>query len=78
MTISHLAKIPVFMVIGVSFLEHTNLLLTMIFGSVLGSFIGTKLRLAADNDRLILVIKILLSLLAVKMLVTSLMFYRII
>ena len=78
MTISHLAKIPVYMVIGVSFLEHTNLLLTMIFGSVLGSFIGTKLRLAADNDRLILVIKILLSLLAVKMLLTSLMFYRII
>lgn len=74
MTISHLAKIPVFMAIGVSLSGNFSLLIFMIFGSVLGSFIGTKLRLASDNEKLILVLKILLSLLAVKMLVTAIAF----
>ncbi len=74
MTISHLAKIPVFMAIGVSLSGHFSLLIFMVFGSVLGSFIGTKLRLASDNEKLILVLKILLSLLAVKMLVTAIAF----
>ena len=59
------------MLIGVPLLEHVNLLMFMIVGAVLGSFIGTKLRLAANNDRLVLVIKVLLSLMAVRMLVTS-------
>tara|TARA_R110001583_G_scaffold40778_1_gene130099 strand:- start:25974 stop:26699 length:726 start_codon:yes stop_codon:yes gene_type:complete len=68
MTISHLAKIPVFMVIGVSLFEHINLLLFMIFGSVIGSFIGTRLRMASNNDKLIWVIKILLTLMAIRML----------
>ncbi|WP_114325820.1 sulfite exporter TauE/SafE family protein [Candidatus Colwellia aromaticivorans] len=71
MTISHLAKIPVFMAIGVSLFGHFNLLMFMIFGSVLGSFVGTKLRLASNNDKLILVIKVLLSLMAVRMLASS-------
>lgn len=71
MTISHLAKIPVFMAIGVSLLGHLNVLLFMVVGSVLGSFIGTRLRLASNNERLILVIKILLSLMALKMLVSA-------
>jgi len=71
MTISHLAKIPVFMAIGVSLSEHLNLLMFMVIGSVFGSFLGTRLRLAANNDKLILVIKVLLSLMAVRMLVTA-------
>jgi uncharacterized membrane protein YfcA len=71
MTISHLAKVPVFMAIGVSLLGHLNLLVYMVLGSVLGSFIGTKLRLASNNEKLILVIKVLLSLLALKMLITA-------
>jgi uncharacterized membrane protein YfcA len=71
MTISHLAKIPVFMAIGVSFSSHLNLLAFMVIGSVLGSFIGTRLRLAANNDKLILAIKVLLSLMAVRMLIST-------
>lgn len=72
MTISHLAKIPVFMIIGISLSEHFNLLAFMVAGSVLGSFIGTKLRLASNNDMLILVIKILLTLMAVRMFIVAL------
>ncbi len=71
MTISHLAKVPVFMILGVSFSEHLHLLLLMVLGSVIGSFIGTKLRIASNNEKLILLIKILLSLMAIKMLVTA-------
>lgn len=71
MTISHLAKIPVFLAIGVSLLGHFNLLMYMVLGSILGSFIGTRVRLAANNEKLILIIKILLSVMAVKMLVTA-------
>ncbi len=71
MTISHLAKIPVFMAIGVSLLDHLNLLIFMVVGSIIGSFVGTRLRLTANNDKLILVIKVLLSLMAVRMLVTT-------
>ena len=71
MTISHLAKIPVFMAIGVSLLGHLNILIYMVIGSILGSFIGTRLRLLSNNDKLILVIKVLLSVMAIRMLVTT-------
>jgi uncharacterized membrane protein YfcA len=71
MTISHLAKVPVFMVIGVSFVGYFNLLVYMVLGSVLGSFIGTRIRLVTNNEKLILVIKILLSVMAIRMLVTA-------
>jgi len=70
MTISHLAKIPVFMVIGVSLLEHLSLISYMVAGSIIGSLLGTKIRLMANNDTLILVIKILLSVMALQMFVT--------
>ncbi len=69
MTISHLAKVPVFMAIGVSIYGHFSLLMYMVCGSILGSFIGTRVRLASNNEKLILVIKILLSVMAVRMLV---------
>ena len=68
MTISHLAKIPVFMAIGVSLLEHLSLISYMVAGSIIGSLLGTKIRLMANNDKLIIVIKILLSVMAFKML----------
>jgi len=72
MTISHLAKIPVFMLIGVSLLSHVNILFYMVLGSILGSFLGTRVRLVANNDKLILLIKILLTVMAMRMLVIAL------
>ncbi len=73
MTISHLAKIPVFAVITSALFANMNLLLFMVFGSILGSFAGTKLRLAANNEKIIWVIKLLLTLLAIRMIATSLL-----
>jgi uncharacterized membrane protein YfcA len=45
----------------------------MVVGSIIGSFIGTKLRLSANNDLLILIIKILLTLLAIRMILVVLL-----
>ncbi|WP_434567043.1 TSUP family transporter [Vibrio chagasii] len=70
MTISHLAKIPVYYALTTSLFEHVPVVIAMVMGSILGSFVGTKLRVAADNKKLITVIKVLISLLAVKMLVS--------
>lgn len=71
MTISHLAKVPVYLAIT-PFLSGSILLITfMVVGSIIGSFIGTKLRLKASNDKLILVIKSLLSILAINMLISA-------
>lgn len=72
MSISHLAKIIVFGLIGFSFYEHLPLLLCMVAGSILGSYLGTQLRGLFGNKKMILVIKILLSALALKMIVAAL------
>ncbi len=73
MTITHLAKIPVFGLIGFSLIDHSYLLIFMVAGSILGSYVGTKIRLAANNEKLILIIKILLTLMAVRMIIASLL-----
>lgn len=67
MTISHLAKIPVFAVITADLWAHSVLIIYMVIGSIIGSFIGTKVRFSVSNNKLILTIKILLTLLAIRM-----------
>lgn len=71
MTISHLAKVPVYLAIT-PFLKGSILLITsMVVGSIAGSFFATKLRLKANDEKLILAIKVLLSTLAIKMLLSA-------
>ncbi len=72
MTISHLAKVLVFGFVGFSLFEHAHLLLFMVVGSVMGSFVGTQCRRKVDNEKLMLAIKILLTLLALRMVVAAL------
>ncbi|ELA6986458.1 sulfite exporter TauE/SafE family protein [Vibrio parahaemolyticus] len=67
MTISHLAKIPVYLSFTESLFSDSGLIVCMILGAILGSFIGTKFRLSSKNDYIIKIIKVLLTLLAVKM-----------
>ncbi|KZN48854.1 TSUP family transporter [Pseudoalteromonas luteoviolacea] len=67
MTISHLTKIPVFMLVTHMLWQSLELILGMVLGSSLGSFVGTKLRLKASNAELIAVINLLLTLLALHM-----------
>jgi len=67
MSISHLAKIIVFGLIGFQFGEYFLTLVVMSFGAILGSYIGSKARKKVDNQAYIRMIKYLLSLLAIKM-----------
>ncbi|MDK1286879.1 sulfite exporter TauE/SafE family protein [Pseudoalteromonas umbrosa] len=70
MTLSHLAKIPVFLLVSSELLQSGPIIITMMCGAILGSYIGTKLRLSANNTQLINLIKVLLSALAVNMLLS--------
>lgn len=69
MSISHLAKIIVFGLIGFQFGEYFSTLVLMSFGAILGSYLGSKARKKVDNQVYIRMIKYLLSLLAIKMII---------
>ena len=71
MTISHLAKVPVYSAITPVLNDSILLITAMAIGSILGSFIGTRLRLKANNEKLIFVIKVFLSILAINMLISA-------
>lgn len=72
MTISHFAKIPVYFTLTSSLFSNVTLISYMVIGAVVGSFVGTKLRLAANNDKIIKIIKWMISLLAIRMVVAAL------
>ncbi|MCG9749473.1 sulfite exporter TauE/SafE family protein [Vibrio brasiliensis] len=72
MTISHFAKIPVYFTLTSSLFSNVSLISYMVIGAVVGSFVGTKLRLAANNDKIIKIIKWMISLLAIRMVVAAL------
>ncbi|UXI03467.1 sulfite exporter TauE/SafE family protein [Photobacterium sp. TY1-4] len=67
MAISHIAKILVFGYLGFSFAEHLETLLYLVTGAIIGSWLGTRLRQFVGNPHLIMLIKLALSLLAIKM-----------
>lgn len=69
LTISHLAKIPVYVAVTSDLASNLSVIVYMVLGSILGSFIGTKARFNAGNKKVILIIKTLLTLLAIRMLV---------
>lgn len=64
--ITHFLKILVFIILGFSFFEHLNLVLFMIIGAVLGSYIGSKLRSYFDQEKLLFIMKIILTFLSIK------------
>ncbi|MGB6327652.1 MAG: sulfite exporter TauE/SafE family protein, partial [Halarcobacter sp.] len=70
MSITHMLKVFVFMFFGFVFFDYIGLLTAMIIGAVAGSYAGTKLRDKIDGKKFMLVLKILLSLMAIKLIVT--------
>lgn len=68
MLISHIAKIIVFGLVGFAYVEYLWLMLSMISGAVLGSYLGTKVRNKVDNQLFATLLKWVLTALAVKML----------
>ena len=64
--ITNLFKIIVFVFLGFSFLEHINLIIFMSISAILGSYIGTFFRKKFNSNKLLLLIKIILTILALK------------
>jgi len=69
MSISHILKIFVFMYFGFVFFDYLGIIIAMIIGAVAGSFAGTKLRDKIDGKKFALVLKILLTAMALKLIV---------
>jgi len=66
MSITHILKVLVFIYFGFIFFDYISIIIVMIIGSILGSYIGTKLRDKIDGKKLVFILKILLTILAIK------------
>jgi len=69
MSITHILKVFAFMFFGFVFFEYIGILCAMIIGAVAGSYAGTKLRDKIDGKKFVMILKVLLSLLAIKVVI---------
>ncbi len=69
MSITHALKVFVFVYFGFKFSEYLDVIVVMVIGVIIGSYLGTKLRDKVDGKKLLLTLKILLTLLAIKLVV---------
>ena len=69
MSITHILKVFVFMYFGFVFFDYIGIIVAMIIGAVAGSWTGTKLRDKIDGAKFTMILKILLSALAIKLIV---------
>lgn len=69
MSITHTLKVFVFMFFGFVFFEYIGIIIAMIIGAVAGSYTGTQLRDKIDGKKFVLFLKILLSILAIKVII---------
>jgi len=69
MSITHILKVFVFMYFGFVFFDYIGVIVTMIIGAVSGSWVATKLRDKIDGKRFTMILKVLLSALAIQVIV---------
>ena len=69
MSITHILKVFVFMYFGFVFFDYIGIIVAMIIGAVAGSYAGTKLRDKIDGKKFLMLLKVLLSILAVKVVI---------
>jgi len=67
MSITHCMKVIVFIYFGFVFFDYLEIIIVMSLGVIIGSYIGTKIRNKVDGQKLLFLIKIVLSLLAIKL-----------
>lgn len=67
MSITHILKVFVFIFFGFVFLDYLGILISMIIGAVLGSYVGTRYRDKIDGKKFLFALKLLLSALAIKL-----------
>jgi len=72
MSITHILKMLMFGLIGFSFMQYAGLITGMVIAVVTGSYLGTRMRHRVPNVLFQRLIKYLLTLLAIKMIVTTL------
>ena len=66
MSITHILKVFVFTYFGFVFFDYIEIIFAMIIGSIAGSWLGTKLRDKIDAKKFTIVLKVLLTALAIK------------
>jgi len=72
MSITHISKIFVFAIFGFMFFDYIFVMAFMIAGAVAGSYFGTKIRHKIDGKKFINILKVLLTLLALRAIYTAL------
>lgn len=70
MCITHILKVVVFIYFGFVIVDYLSIVVVMIIGSIVGSYIGTKLRNNINGKKLIFILKILLSIIAIKSIIS--------
>ena len=69
MSITHILKVFVFMYFGFVFFDYIGIIVAMIIGAVSGSWVSTKLRNKIDGKKFTMILKVLLSALAIQVIV---------
>ncbi len=72
MSFSHISKIALFLFIGFEYMEYWKEVVILSGGAIVGSFLGTKIRRRIDGAQFIVMLKVILTLLATRMILTSL------
>ena len=69
MSLTHILKVFVFMYFGFVFFDYIGIIIAMIIGAIAGSWTGTKLRDKIDGKKFTIILKVLLSILAIKVII---------
>ena len=72
MSASHTFKILLFGFIGFNYLAHIGLLIATCVGAIVGSWLGTRLRRKVPDERFMVVLKVVLTVLSLRMIVNTL------
>ena len=75
MLLSHGFKVLLFGFLGFAYLEHIWLISAMVIGAVFGSWLGTKLRRTIKDKNYVLILRIALTLLAIKMIISGILVF---
>ena len=69
MSLTHILKVFVFMYFGFVFFDYIGIIIAMVIGAIAGSWVGTKLRNIIDGKKFTIILKVLLTTLAIKVIV---------
>lgn len=69
MSITHTFKVATFIFFGFVFKEYWALLACMVTGAIAGSYAGTKLRHLLDGKRFLFALKVLITMLAIRVII---------